>query len=1047
MRAEKQSTKGGGGYVGGIFQLFDWNAKSRKKLVFSKSNLPAQLKQKKRSDENLPTTQLHLVMDDDELVAGSSFKGSSDYSCASSVTDEEIPCTKAPGVVARLMGLDSLPKPNFSEPYRTPFFDSQSLPDAHYYRKNLEFHHGHQSGQSGCLPNKPDAPGRNTIKPKPQKTISRPIEKFQTESLPPKSAKSIPITHHKLLSPIKSSGFVPATNAAHIMESAAIIIELGHQKTTKAKRPLVGSSSVPLRVKDLKEKVDAVQKPSKLAEASRRPADFNAVKYLKGQSRNQSVNGSIDPTFQVSSNRETCSSGLKNKERSISLALQAKVNVQKREGLNTSGTVDFNAVKYLKGQSRNQSVNGSIDPTFQVSSNRETCSSGLKNKERSISLALQAKVNVQKREGLNTSGTRNLFCHQELNEVMSSQLFKSQQNTQKNSHGKPSTHYTSSVLRQNNQKQNCLTDRGTLSSKPLACNSQGRKTSSGDFAFRRHKSSSKSAGNTKIISRKSGLEVIDGLQEVSCSNRTSGTQKKRSIDGDFHLEKSRDVDNILIDKNRKPTKTDELLDWAEASKKKGMDVVSFTFTAPMTRSVPGPGTCREVVEKSNDFCSDYRSKKLLLNSDVTSSPMFSRGYNLIGGDALSTLLEQKLRELAHGVESSSPKASALSSQNSIPADKLVATTPELHDKWSQYRVHTDKFSGQFGPRIPSSRPQEPKENHMPLGVEEFEESSSKDSNARKLLESRYPSPISVLECSFYAESCNSSDTADTTSTEGSRQCTSVQAQEVVDLSSSRKFHLIKADSELSDSASSVPALAVAGRHATVFPVKDSLGSIKWELEYVKEILSSVALIFTDFALGRAREIVNPHLFHHLERRKVVLDSNGNMPKLRRKVLFDCVSECLDIRCGRYVGGGWRTQAKGLSVVRRKEKLAEEVYKEISWWEGMGNCMVDELVDKDMSSHYGRWLDFEVEAFELGVEIEGLHVDEVVEKGMSSLYGRWLDFEVEVFELGVEIEGQTLNSLLDEVVADILPLEQLDCQDCMVDEVVDKCLSIGTRGGD
>lgn len=45
MGAEKHGSKsGGGGYVGGLLQLFDWNAKSRKKLFSSKSTIPGKLK-------------------------------------------------------------------------------------------------------------------------------------------------------------------------------------------------------------------------------------------------------------------------------------------------------------------------------------------------------------------------------------------------------------------------------------------------------------------------------------------------------------------------------------------------------------------------------------------------------------------------------------------------------------------------------------------------------------------------------------------------------------------------------------------------------------------------------------------------------------------------------------------------------------------------------------------------------------------------------------------------------------------------------------------
>lgn len=44
MGAERHGSKRGGGYVGGFLQLFDWNAKSRKKLFSSKSDSPGRVK-------------------------------------------------------------------------------------------------------------------------------------------------------------------------------------------------------------------------------------------------------------------------------------------------------------------------------------------------------------------------------------------------------------------------------------------------------------------------------------------------------------------------------------------------------------------------------------------------------------------------------------------------------------------------------------------------------------------------------------------------------------------------------------------------------------------------------------------------------------------------------------------------------------------------------------------------------------------------------------------------------------------------------------------
>lgn len=211
---------------------------------------------------------------------------------------------------------------------------------------------------------------------------------------------------------------------------------------------------------------------------------------------------------------------------------------------------------------------------------------------------------------------------------------------------------------------------------------------------------------------------------------------------------------------------------------------------------------------------------------------------------------------------------------------------------------------------------------------------------------------------------------------------SVQAQEFIGLSSLKKLCALEADTELSDSASSVYYGTVAKRNQNIVAMSDPMEPVNWEVGYVKLMLCNVELMFKDFALGRAREIINPHLFDQLESRRGGFGSyGGGESRLERKLLFDSVSECLDLRCRRFVGGGCRMWAKGMRILRRNEWLAEEVYKEISGWRGMGDCMVDELVDKDMSSQYGKWLDFEVDAFVLGADIEGqiLHalVDEVV----------------------------------------------------------------------
>ncbi|KAL0367785.1 UNVERIFIED_CONTAM: hypothetical protein Sradi_3668600 [Sesamum radiatum] len=818
MGIEKQESKGGN-YVGGFLQMFDWNAKSRKKLFSSKSDIPEQSKQKKRCDGNLPTTRLQML-DEDESAAGSSVKGSSDYSCASSVIDEDFCGTKAPSVVARLMGLDSLPKSNMREAYSTPLFDSQSLRDSYYRTKGLEYCQDQIIMHSSRLQ---DVSVRNDTETKYPNVKHRPIEKFQTEILPPKSAKSIPITHHKLLSPIKSGNFIPSKDAAHIMEAAARIIEPGPQTSTKTKLPPVGSS-VPLRVRDLKEKVQASGKQSKLFEGSQRKNESRAIKNLSGHSMNRSWNGSADAA------------------------------------------------------------------SVRVTQDSEESSVSVKSKGKSISLALQAKANVQKREGLNVNGSRSLVSQKEPTELSPGQL------------------------------------------------SKGAKTLNGEPSSARQRSSSKPAGTSKVSSRKLGSEVKDEKREALSSSSERLTRKKRSIDGNYHSEKSQAAHNMGVDKNGKAVQSSAIMDrqssWDQDSGRTGTDVISFTFTAPMTRSGSGSGRSTELGENYKVFSSGSQSKRALLSLDGSSASKFSFvGHNVRG----------------------------------VPGQMAImsSTTQE------------------------ANKPQDGMQTDNQVVLEDMSMSDSNISQARKVLDCRLPSPVSVLELSSFADSWNSSDSADSKSTEvvGGKQCSSVQAQEVLDTYSLKMFLPIEGDAELSDSASSTSIGTVAKRQETTLTLTDNGKPGRWELQYVKEILCNIELMFKDYALGRAREIINPRLFDQLGSWKRHLNDGGVISRTNQRVLFDCVSECLELRCRKYVSGGCTLWAKGLSTVSRKERLAEEVYKEISGWSGVGDAMIDELVDKDMSSQYGRWLDFDTEAF----------------------------------ELGIQIESRILNSLIDEVVADMLVL--------------------------
>ncbi|XP_073134524.1 uncharacterized protein [Henckelia pumila] len=896
MGIDKKSSKGGN-YVGGFLQMFDWNAKSRKKLFSSQSELPEQFKQKKRCDGNLPMTQLQML-DEYEVSAGASIKGGSDYSCASSVTDEDVYVTKAPGVVARLMGLDSMPKSSIPEPYSTPMFDSHSVRDSYYNTRNLE---SAQDPLQGVW-------SQNIMEPKYHKVIHRPMEKFQTEILPPKSAKSIPITHHKLLSPIKSVNFIPPKDAAQIMEAAARIIEPGPQASTKSKLSLVGSSSGPLRIRDLKEKAQATQKTSNLFQRSHESSELCTKKNLRGPLLNKSWDGLMDAEESTFIGR--------NRGKSVSLALQAKANVQKREGLNLNG----------------RSVAG-----------------------------------------------------KEAIELNSNQLFKNQSITQ-SALKKPTAHNSSSVLRQNNQKQNCIVDKGKS---PLK---SGRKVVTVDSTSTGHRDSKNLIDTSKVSSRKWGSDFKDDKGEVLGSRSERVTRKKRSIDGHYQPERNQAAQSTRAHKNGKTIQSSAIIDkqtrWdQEDSRGNGTDIVSFTFTSPMTtRSGSGSERSMDIGENHKIFTSDSRSKKALLSSEGTSSSKFSfRGHNLKGSDALSALLEQKLKELTHAVEFSNLKAMAVG-HDSVPSPDTESTVLQENTKGE---MHTDNiFNGEGSSFFPADSQKFMTTGQMYQGgtQEETIDRCNSTSQTKISIDRRLPSPVSVLE---HHSSCNSSDTASSNfSTACKKNSSSIYAQGNPGTYTLGTLLTIEGDAELSDSASSTVARTLAKSQETTFTMANCEKPMKWELAYIKDIICDIDQGFTDYALGRVRMVINPHLFDQMETQKRFLNGPGGpIPETNRRLLFHSVSECLELKCRQYIIGGSKQWIKGLSWVRRNERLAEEIYDDISCWIAIGDSLVDELVDKDMSSKHGRWLDFETEAF----------------------------------ELGTQIQSRIINSLIDEVVADILVL--------------------------
>ncbi|CAA2997817.1 Hypothetical predicted protein [Olea europaea subsp. europaea] len=905
MEVEKRGSKGG------FFQLFDWNVKSRKKLFSGRSELTESSKQGKENVNGSALSRLQQV-NGLENEFGPNARRDIDYHYASSASGDSECGTKAPGVVARLMGLDSLPTSNVSEPYLTPFNESHSFRDSHYLGIP-SFQSEHDILVFDNIRNKVDGFTRNPMEPRLQKLRSRPIERFQSEVLPPKSAKPISITHHRLLSPIKSPGFIPPKNAAYVMEAAAKIIEHSPRSTPKGKSLALGSSSAPLRIQDLKEKMEAAQKSSPMAVVTQKVKEHNSVKNTKKQ---------------------------------------------------LSG----------RGQGRSEDAH-SIKGTGESKRNG---SQKLKSKENSVSSAVQVKGNIQKKEELIPAGNRSSEKQKEHNEIKSNCVGRNQSNAPKRVEKRSSPSQPSDALRQNHQKQNCASNRMEGNYKSSVSQQKDRKDMPINYINgRARKTVNKIVVNNVVSSRKTNSVTNDAGKEFSSSRVNTPVKKKQPIKGNIQSDRTL-AESVLMAKDERSVKCNVSIEgnteWDAFDRNNGLDVVSFTFTSPIKKSGAALSSSSKTLEVARSVSpisnpSDHQS-------DFKSSGASSSARNIIGRDALSAILEHKLKELTSRVVTSQQELLEAGSFSSI-ANSYQNTGPTVNlvnkdDLYVGKRESQNDFDCPFFDKLWL------KEVKEQQGLQDKQDySNNSNTEHESYLNISRSSPASSLEPSFSGASCDTLD--------GDRSFSNdVESDEVTDWSSARKSHPMEGDVELSDTASSV-SVGTISRHilSTLYPSKNLKESSPWQLQYIRDMISNAELLLEEFALGQAHKIVPPDLFDQLENQ--YMESNKNPEeffRLERRVVFDCVCECLELRCRQFFAGSCRAWTKQTMLFRRKEWLAEELYREISSWSDMDELMVDEVVDKDMSTNDGRWIEFEIEAFEEGVEIEN--------KILTSLFDELID---------------------------------------------------------
>ncbi|CAN6286271.1 unnamed protein product [Urochloa humidicola] len=861
MDVEKPSSKGHG-----FFGLFDWGKKSKKRLFVASAGSspdPKNAGDGKDVDDSTPSTRSNSILEDVP-----SLKESSEHSCSSSVIDEEAQARRCPTVVARLMGLDSMPAASSSELNPMPSTAQQPFQAS----------------------NHDDFTGRSFVG-SPHKMPGSPIDRFKMEALPPRLAKrTLSVAQYKLLSPMKNLNHISSRNAADIMEAASRIIRPGVENMSSYRVHDFGHTNV-ARAYNPGEIIGVQQRSQKLNEALRKrdgPASFRPPS-------GKPLDGRLRSSEGTSSSRISDSNGC------------APVGPKVKPGNRSS-----NVAQAMHAQG------------------------GARKGGRKLETRRNPENSMVERNGLNKQKDNNQM----------------------------GTISSSSVLVPNNRRQNTMVTKHKLNSNPANPSRQRSSIHQINASPRKAGAASTFAGNSTQGSRKMDLQPTARANVRNNSIDKAIPKPRRLQNRRMYSDTSQSSDSANSDRSQRRIRhnivIDEQSSFSTNKKKISTEIVSFTFTSPVDKSLQGAHFPNHSVEKQ--FIEN-------LNAMSTSSNTSNAKLDVIDGDYLGLLLEQKLRELTSGV--TSPYS------NPAKGVKVNGTSTALEDTASACETSSitstdyDKESLQS---FNDGKATLPQADLATKSGQSFQPAKyDGDTTDRAELEHLHLSPHSMWEASISTETCSSSESW--RSANGTRLFSSTEGATTSDSTRFNKFVEVDASSEFSDTASSITVVTAE------IPPSESSSSChmdyRQEVEFIREILKASSSCLERFGDS---DILDPHLLEALNgNTRWLAGEEGKGYRLRRRLIFDCVNELLSVKCAYYFNASYGSWFMGMAVLQNLS--AEEIHREMTSLKVAEEWMVDELVYREMSSPLGSWVDFKMDSYQAGrdiaAELLGSLIDEVV----------------------------------------------------------------------
>lgn len=938
---KRQATTRPGGCVGIFFQLFDWHRRFAKKRLFSRKMLPpVRAKQVSRNfhlDEKMPGAKLHLIADENKGGFPTSRRNGYKNLDLEQRPKHE---TQAPGLVARLMGLESMPTAAQKKVTRPLSSDPR-------HGKAEKFLLGTKgSAKEDGLSNEK---GHLKHEPRPQKLQKtgllerRAVTRFGAEALQIKGVltKSRKQHHPKLLSPVKSpriSSIRNASRTSRLIDAATRMLEPGLQARNRDRCALPSPTSA--------------YPSSEVGIAERSPSE------------SQNIFTRAICSEAESAGQASCI----NRGNLVDIDLRQNTSQQMLD--HAAMTLNpFHASYQDSGTNKPRPPPAAVmrekDVTYRRRQQESVAPSSPPNCHfQAFNVPLKDAKPVPK-ECLEQPCIPSHKCNPHQEELPSNAL-KNSPATQNEMLETGRTPPIVKCSNSNGRKASLSGNSATGAKDFVALNRSLSGRTRPRLPVKAENSDSDAARKTRVRRPDSLPQFRSPVRKIRSSNVDGPVESPSFVSAEVGKQNDARYDavprtrvNSRASSSDRSCERSKLVGEADRIKAGGTNnngVVSFTFKSPMKqkssfpegsddkrteKSLPGGGKASDSVEPVFDRSDDEAAcqKQLPWN-----------------GDALGALLECKLKELI------SQEEDELSTACATPKRSTAMILQEL------IAALTD------APPVSQDC------NVLDAG-NAFKKKAKMDGTLIGFLSDvNHLSPGSVLDASFSNDSCISSSLDDGT---GSKLHYDFMDYPDPLQSLNPGADLLDSATSLDEGRSSRNVLidlidritrVIGGRDLVV------LGLAGSRCTYAKDVMLHAELLFTDLTRlnsdGTEDFVITVFLLDELENAAATSwtdmksffgsEEAKEWNQLRR-FLFDCLLECLDLKYRRYCNfgyQGWMRQLVFLNV----EKLIRDFGGEMRRWACLAGMTPDEIIEYEMSHALGKWTDFDIEAFENGAEL-------------------------------------------------------------------------------